>query len=149
MQNKTGTVTEVNMAKITFSLKEIIEILDQNEQIHRDITDLRVEGETVHFKIKTGIPLVPLVPASATYENFEHNILTLRMHIQRVGSALAKKAVHWMTARHSEKIPPFITIDYPELYIDVKRAIDTNIKGVVVEDILHEDGHFTVTTRNV
>ena len=136
------------MAKITFSLKEIIEILDRNEQMHKDITDLHVEQKTVHFKIRTGIPMVNLIPASATYVDFEHNVIRFEMKIHRIGDTLAKKAVNWLTGKHADRIPPFISFDYPSLFVDIKNAIDTNIQGVIVEDIVHENGHFTVTTRN-
>ncbi|GEM_PF-4696205 len=137
------------MARITFTLTEIMNILDSNEQIHRDISDMRVEGADVHFNINTNLPLIHKVPASAHFVSFDDGIMKLRMTIHGLPPALVSKGIKLLSHKFDENVPEFITMEYPYMYIDVPEAISANIKGVRVDEIYHQDGHFTVITSNL
>ena len=64
------------MAKITFSLEELIKILISNELLPRQIIRARVKGQRVHFVIRTNAFILPFIPASLRYVSFDnHNAI--------------------------------------------------------------------------
>lgn len=137
------------MAKIMFTLTEIMKILDSNEQIHRDISDLRVQGGDVHFNINTNLPLIHKIPASARYVSFEDGIMKLEMTVHGIAPSLAGKMAKLFSHKLAHNVPQFLKLDYPYMYINIPEAISSNIKGLHVDHVEHEDGHFTVTTSNL
>ena len=52
------------MATITFDLKELIQILISNELLRNEVLRPKVEGDRIHFVIKTNSFILPYIPAS-------------------------------------------------------------------------------------
>jgi hypothetical protein len=52
------------MAKITFDLEELLEIIVSNGLLPRQIARLRKKGDRIHFVIKTNTFILPFIPAS-------------------------------------------------------------------------------------
>ena len=55
----------------------------------------------------------------------------------------------WLNQALKLRLPPYIKLDYPKLFVDVdKLLIEKNIRDVHVKDVLFEDGEFTIVTCN-
>jgi len=125
------------MAKITFSLEELTQILISNELLHGEILRLKVEGDRIHFVIKTNSFILPYIPASLGYIGFSDNLATFELTI--VSSYLNKL-----------KIPSYMRLEYPKIFVDVDNLLkEKNIRGVRVKDISLRDGEFAIITCNI
>lgn len=134
------------MAKITFNLKELIQILISNELLRGEILRPKVEGYRIHFVIRTNSFILPYIPASLGYLSFSDNQAIFELTI--VSSSL-NKAVSRLKQILQPKIPAFTRLDYPKIFVDVDELLkEKNIRGVRVKDISFEDGEFTIITCN-
>jgi hypothetical protein len=134
------------MAKITFNLEEIIEILISNKLLPPEITRVRVKEERIHFIIRTNSFILPFIPASLKYLSFSNNNATFELTI--VGSHL-NKAINWLNQALKLKIPAYMKLEVPNIYIDIEKLLQKkNIRGVRVKDLLFEAGEFTIVTCN-
>ncbi len=134
------------MAKITFNLEEIIEILISNKLLPPEITRVRVKDEKIHFIIRTNSFILPFIPASLKYLSFSNNNATFELTI--VGSHL-NKAINWLNQALKLKIPAYMKLEVPNIYIDIGKLLQKkNIRGVRVKDVLFEAGEFTIVTCN-
>ena len=61
------------MAKITFNLEELIQILTSNELLREEILRPKVEGDRIHFVIKSNSFILPYIPASLVYLSFNEH----------------------------------------------------------------------------
>lgn len=134
------------MAKITFNLEEITEIVISNKLLPPEIIRVRVKGEKVHFVIRTNSFILPYIPASLRFLSFSDNNAIFELTI--VSSHLSK-AINWLNQSLTLKIPTYMKLDYPRLYIDIDKLLkEKNFTGVQVKDILYEAGEFTIVTCN-
>ena len=134
------------MAKITFNLEEIIEILISNKLLPQEITRIRVKEERIHFIIRTNSFILPLIPASLKYLSFSNNNATFELTI--VGSHLSK-AINWLNQALKLKIPAYMKLEVPNIYIDIGKLLQKkNVRGVRVKEVLFEAGEFTIVTCN-
>lgn len=134
------------MAKITFNLKELIQILISNELLRGEILRPKVEGDRIHFVIRTNSFILPYIPASLGYLSFSDNQAIFELTI--VSSSL-NKAVSRLKQILQPKIPAFTRLEYPKIFVDVDELLkEKNIRGVRVKDISFEDGEFTIITCN-
>lgn len=134
------------MAKITFNLKELIQILISNELLRGEILRPKVEGDRIHFVIRTNSFILPYIPASLGYLSFSDNQAIFELTI--VSSSL-NKAVSRLKQILQPKIPAYTRLDYPKIFVDVDELLkEKNIRGVRVKDISFEDGEFTIITCN-
>ena len=135
------------MAKITFSLEELLGILISNKLLPGEILRLRVQGESIHFVIRTHSFILPFIPASLRYLSLDNNNATFELTI--VSNRL-NKAVSWLNQMLELKIPAYMKLEYPQLIVDVDKLLkDKNIRGVKVKDISIEDGELTIVTCNI
>jgi len=134
------------MAKITFSLEEFIQILISNELLRGDILRLKVEGQRIHFVIRTGSFILPYIPASLGFLSFSDNQAIFELTI--VSSHL-NKAVSRLKQMLQPKLPAYMKLEYPKIFVDVGRLLEEkNIRGIRVKDVSLKDGEFTITTCN-
>jgi hypothetical protein len=132
------------MAKITFSLDELIGVLAANAFLPKDIVRARAKSRSLHFAIKTGLPLLPFVPASLNFSNFDGNIALFDLSIV---SGRLDKVLNRFDELLKSKLPACIQIDYPRLRIDVNKVLaDKGLKGIRVKDMFFEDDDFVVLT---
>jgi len=132
------------MAKITFSLQELIDIVVSNELLPQQVVRIRVKGEKIHFVVKTNAFILPYVPASLGYVGFDgQNALFKLTDV----SGPVNKIMGWLHHALKLKMPPFVTLEYPQVFVDISRLLkDVNIRGIRVKDIAFKNGRFIVTT---
>ncbi len=134
----------MGMAKIIFSLEELTKLLISNELLPGEILRPRVQGDRIHFIMRTESFILPFIPASLRYVSFSGNNAVFELTI--VSSHL-NKAASWLSQIVKLKIPPYMKLEYPTLYVDVDALLkEKSIKGVCVKDITFENGEFTIVT---
>ncbi len=135
------------MAKITFSLEELLKILISNELLPRQMIRARVKGQRVHFVIRTNAFILPFIPASLKYISFDNNNAIFELTI---ASGHLNKAVSWLNQALKLKIPACMKIEYPNISVDIDKLLkEKNIRGVQVKDIFFENGDFTIVSENI
>jgi len=135
------------MARITFSLEELIEILLSNELLPRQILRVRVKGERIHFVIRTNSFILPFIPVSLSYLSFDNNNAIFELAI--AGGRL-NKAVSWLDEVFKLNIPAYMKLEYPNIFVDIDKLLrERNIRGVRVKEITFEDGEFVIVTSNI
>jgi len=135
------------MAKITFGLDELTQILISNELLRGEIVRPKVEGDRIHFVIKTNSFILPYIPASLGYTGFSDNLATFELTIV---SSYLNKAVSRLKQILQLKLPVYINLEYPKFLVDVGKLLEEkNIRGIQVKDISLKAGEFTITTCNI
>jgi len=135
------------MAKITFNLEELIQILISNELLRGEILRPKVEGDRIHFVIRTNSFILPYIPASLGYLSFSDNQAIFELTIV---SSYLNKAVSRLVQILQSKIPGYTRLEYPKILVDVDKLLkEKNIKGIRVKDISLNGGEFTITTCNI
>ena len=135
------------MAKIIFSLEELTQILISNELLRGNILRLKVEGNKIHFVIRTNSFILPYIPASLGFLSFSDNQAIFELTV--VSSHLNKAVSKLKQMLHLE-LPAYIRLVYPKIFVDVEKLLEEkNIRGIRVKDISLKDSEFTITTRNI
>ncbi len=134
------------MAKITFNLEEITEIVLSNRLLPPEIIRVRVKGEKVHFVIRTSSFILPYIPASLRFLRFSDNNALFELTIISVHLS---KAINWLNQALKLRIPSYMKLEYPQLSVDIDKLLkEKNFTGIRVENILYEAGEFTIVTCN-
>ena len=134
------------MAKIVFGFEELLELLVCNGLLPGSIARAKIEGERIHFVIKTNSFLLPFVPASVKYLRLDGSHIVLELAIV---SDLASKAMGRLNQMLEPKMPTYAKLEYPVLSVDIDKLLaEKNVRGLRVKDILFEDGEFTLVTEN-
>ena len=132
------------MAKITFSHAELIKILLSNELLPKEILRPKVEGDEIHFVVKTNLPLLQFVPASLRYLSFTDNNAIFELTV--VNSSL-NKMIGRLKLLSKLNAPGYVKFDFPKVSVDVNELLkEKNIRGVLLKDIIFNDGEFTIVT---
>lgn len=135
------------MAKITFSLEELLKILISNELLPRQIIRAKVKGQRVHFIIRTDAFILPFIPASLRYISFDNNNAIFELTI---ASGHLDKAVSRLNQALKLKIPACMKLEYPNISVDIEKLLkEKNIKGIRVKNIFFENGDFTIVTDKI
>ena len=135
------------MAKITFSLEELTQILISNELLQKWILRPKVDGERIHFVIRTNSFILPYIPASLGYLSFSDNQAIFDL---TVISSHLNKAVSRLKQMLQLKLPAYIKLEYPKIFVDVEKLLnEKDVKGIRVTDIALENGEFTIKTRYI
>jgi hypothetical protein len=135
------------MATITFNLEELIQILTSNELLREEILRPKVEGDRIHFVIKSNSFILPYIPASLVYLSFSDNRAIFELVI--VSSRLNKPLRRLNQILHL-RLPIYVRLEYPKVYVDTDKLLEEKkIRGIRVKDISYHDGKFTITTYNI
>ena len=135
------------MAKITFSIEELIQVLISNELLRGEILRPKVEGDRIHFVIRTNTFILPYIPASLGYLGFSDDQAVFELTIV---SSYLNRAVSRLKQILQLKLPAYMRLEYPKIFVDVDKLLEEkNIRGVRVKDISFKDGEFTITTCNI
>jgi hypothetical protein len=141
-----GFRLRIAMAKITFSLEELKEVLVSNAILPEMILRPKVEGEEVHFVVDTNLPFLQFIPLRLRYLNYTEN--NAIFEISAVNGNL-HKTINRFNLMSRFDIPEYIEIDYPKIYINVNQLLEIkNIKGILLKDVFFEDGEFTIVTSS-
>lgn len=134
------------MAKLTFSVEELLEVAISNGLLPSEIARVRIKGERIHFVIRTSSFILPFIPASLRYVSFDCDNAVFELTIV---SSHASKAVGWLNELIKLKMPDYMKLEYPNVSLEINRLIkEKNIKGIRVKDVSFEDGEFSVLTGN-
>ena len=134
------------MAKITFTLEELVQIVISNKLLPAEIIRTRVEGQRIRFVIRTSSFILPFVPASLKFLSFDGSNAVFELAIV---TSRATRAASWLSQMFKIKIPTYVKLDYPKIFVYVDKLLrQKNIRGVRVKDILLEDRELTIVTCN-
>ena len=132
------------MARLTFSLQELVEIVVSNGLLPRQIVRVRVKGERIHFVIKTNSFILPFIPASLGYVGFDGSNAVFELTIV---SGHVNKALGWLHQALELRMPAFVSLDFPKVSVDIDRLLkERNIHGIRVKDAVLKDGEFAIVT---
>jgi hypothetical protein len=134
------------MAKIILSADELLDILHANELIPEQVTEIQTEGQEIKLKIKTSWPLLKSVRVGVRYAGFDDGHIAFELVTNRLIDTfdwVVEKMVE--SLRLSERGGRW---EYPTLYVDVNRIVRGWIRGVDIDDMVFEDGHFHITTTH-
>ena len=135
------------MATITFDLEELMQILISNELLRSGVLRPKVEGDKIHFVIKTNSFILPYIPASLGFLDFNDNQVIFELTI--VSSHL-NKVVGRLKQVLQLKLPAYMRLEYPKIFIEVDKLLEEkNVRGIRVKDVSFEGGKFTITTCNI
>ena len=135
------------MAKLTFSLEELIQILASNELLRSEILRPKVEGERIQFVIKTESLMLPYIPGSIIYSDFTENQMIFKLTIL---SNHLNKVIGRLKQILQLKLPAYMRLEYPKVFVDVDKLLEEiNIRGIRVKDITYKNGEFTINTFNI
>ena len=132
------------MARITFNLQELVEIVVSNGLLPRQIARVRIKDQRIHFVIRTDSFVLPFIPASLDFVSFDGNnaifeLTIVSTHVNKIMGRLHKAL--------ESKMPAFVKLDFPNVCVDIDRLLkEKNIHGIRVKNILLEDGQFTIVT---
>ncbi|MBN1806957.1 MAG: hypothetical protein JW837_17045 [Sedimentisphaerales bacterium] len=132
------------MAKIIFTHTELLSILLSNELLPDKIQHPKIEDQKIRFTVETGLPILPLVPASLRFISFADNNAIFELTV--VNSAL-NKTIGRLNLLSKLDVPDYVRIDFPKISVDVNELLRRrNIRGVQIKDIFFDNGEFTIIT---
>ncbi|MBN2269231.1 MAG: hypothetical protein JXN61_01370 [Sedimentisphaerales bacterium] len=135
------------MAKLTFTLEELIGILIGKKLLPGEIVRLKVKGQRIHFVIKTGAFILPFVPASLGFSSFDGNNAVFELTM--VSSHLSR-AKSLFSDLIKPMLPQCMELDYPRISVDVNKLLaEKGIKAVRVKDMFFENENFAVLTCSI
>ena len=135
------------MAKITFSLEELVEFLTSNKLLPGQFIRPKVKGQSIHFIIQTNLFVLPYIPATLRYLSFEDNHAIFEL---AVVSGHLDKAIKQLESLFPNKLPAYMRLEYPKIFVDADMLLkENNIRGMRVKDISFEQGRFTIETCNI
>ena len=126
------------MAKINFSLNELLTLAKANDVKLDRLEDIQVQGNTITVIVNTGLPLPKTIKADIEFIEFNNGHAKLEL----VGNSLIGKFVNMVT------LPTGITFSSPHFLIDVNTLIKQKVKALQIESMTLTNGHFTITTQN-
>ncbi|MBC8469380.1 MAG: hypothetical protein H8D56_07900 [Planctomycetes bacterium] len=132
------------MAKITFNHAELLQILISNELLPKKILRPKVEGDEIHFVVETNLPLLQFVPVSLRYLSYADNNAIFEITV--VNSSL-NAMIGRLNLLSKLNAPAYVKFDFPKVSVDVNELLkEKNIRGVLIKDIIFNDGEFTIVT---
>ena len=134
------------MAKIVFSLEELLSILVANEVLPDQIQKAQAKGDTVEFVVKTGVIILPMVPVSLKYVGYEGEEIEFELSVAggRFGDMIAGFAKQF-----ESKMPEGVRLEFPKVYVDVGKMLEVkNVRGLKVSEISVNEGEFTVVASS-
>lgn len=134
------------MAKIVFSLEELLSVLTANDVLPEQVQQARANGDTVEFVIKTGVFILPMVPVSLKYAGYEGGEITFEMS---VAGGRFSDVIGGFAKQFESKMPPGVRLEFPQIYVDVGKLLESkNIRGVSLSEVSVNDGEFAVVVSS-
>lgn len=134
------------MAKITFNLEELTQILTANTLLPPEIIRLRVQDQSIHFVINTDSFVLPFIPASVRYIGFNNG--RAEFELTFVGTR-QDQAISLFNQALKLRLPPYARLEYPKILVDIDMMLrENNIRGIQVKDVTFENNRFTIITES-
>ena len=135
------------MANITFTLEELLALLLSNNLLPPHIVRPQIKNDSFHFAVKTDAFILPFIPASLKFLNFENNIATFELTLV---SGHFNKALGMFGGSFESKLPEYVKLELPNVLVDTDKLLEKkNIKGIRIKDVTLESGKFSITTENI
>ena len=135
------------MAKIIFSIEELIKILISNDLLPGNIIRTKVKNDSVHFYIKTQSFILPFIPASLRFSSFDNNNVIFEL---TVVSSQVNKAIGRFDQLLDFEMPVYMRLEYPNIVVDIDKLLqEKNIRGLQLKSVFFENDEFVVETESV
>ncbi|MGD0572340.1 MAG: hypothetical protein ABSB11_04910 [Sedimentisphaerales bacterium] len=141
------------MAKLIFSVPEILEIIKSNYSIPWQIEYLRAEKNQAWFRLETGLKFPAKIEVSLEFLRFERDMVIFHTNIEWVTSICSlgiPDMILKLLIRSLLKLKElgiYIELnEYPNIAINLNKILTDKIKGIQVKDVTFDDGLFTITT---
>jgi hypothetical protein len=135
------------MARIVLSGDELINILWANNLIPDQVVDVKANGEEIKIRVKTPWPVLKSLRVGIRFAGFQDGHVVLQLVTNRVMDRF-----DWLIDRMLESLRLHDhggRWEYPHLFVNVNLLVQRQLRGVTIEDLTFEDGHFHVTTLHV
>ena len=129
------------MAKLTFTLSEIIEIAKLNiKHLPKQIESIDTKDNHLKLRINLG-KLLPNFDVFVYIRSFEHDILMIELESKAPIKILMKFMKGFL-----KKLPKYyeLNIQGNIIQININNIISQKIKGVKVKSIVEKDGTFEI-----
>ena len=135
------------MANITFTLEELLALLLSNNLLPSQIVRAQIKDDSFHFAVKTDTFILPFVPASLKFLNYENNIATFELTLV---SGHFNKALGMFGGSFESKLPEYVKLELPNVLVDIEKLLEKkNIKGIRIKDVTFRTGRFSIITENL
>ena len=135
------------MANITFTLEELLALLLSNNLLPSQIVRAQIKDDSFHFAVKTDAFILPFVPASLKFLNYENNIATFELTLV---SGHFNKALGMFGGSFESKLPEYVKLELPNVLVDIEKLLEKkNIKGIRIKDVTFGTGRFSIITENL
>jgi hypothetical protein len=134
------------MAQIVLSGDELIGILHANELIPDQVTDVKANGDELKLKVRTPWPVLKSVRVRMRFTHFDDGNVVFQLVTNRLVDTFG-----WLV----DKILASLRLtdyggrwEYPCLYVDVNKLVQQRMRGVYIDDMVFQNGHFYITTTH-
>ncbi|HUW18193.1 MAG TPA: hypothetical protein VMW16_02730 [Sedimentisphaerales bacterium] len=135
------------MATITFSIGELMSILDSDDLLPERITGFDIEDNKVWFRLNTGWPVPETIRVAVEYVDFENGTAILELSTNLLIDTFGRLIDRLLK---SLDLPDYVSrVEYSKVYIDINNLLGEKVKGIRIENIILENGKFFVTTCDV
>lgn len=134
------------MGQIVLSSDELVSILAANARMPDQVMGVETEGEEIRVQIATPLPILRSIPVRIRFAGFEQGQVVLQL----VTNAVLDQ-FEWLVNKKlaSLKIEDYGgRWEYPNLYVDVNRLLQREVRGVQIAGVVFQDGHFHITTSH-
>jgi len=134
------------MAQLILSGHEIISILQANGCIPQQIMDIAADKEEIRLRVRTDWPILKSVRVGMKFAGFDNGCIVLQL-----ATNLLTDKFNWLADRMIEPLrlqEHGSRWEYPRLYIDVNELLQRQLRGVVIENVVVQDGLFHITTAH-
>ncbi len=133
------------MATLTFTLEELLEILKSNNLLHEQIIRSEVKNNCMEFVVDTKMFLLPAIPVSLKYVNFENDTATFELSL---GNGQFNQALGMLGNTLQSKLPEYVKLKLPNVLIDIPTLLEhRKVKGIRIREITQIANQFTIVTE--
>lgn len=129
------------MAKLIFTLDEILRIVQLNIELPEQVDDLTSEGNQILLKLKPA-KLIPKINIKIIFERFLEGKVFLKIKTP-IPAKIISLLIDIFVKNPDIK---GVDIDYPQVIVRVNELIEEGIKGLHIKDIAFEGDEFTIMT---
>ncbi len=134
------------MAQIVLSGDELIGILRANELIPDQVTHIQANGEEVKLRVRTPWPVLKSVRVGIRFAGFDEGSAVFQLATNRLIDTF-----DWLVDKMLESLRLADyggRWEYPYLYVDVNRLVQQRVRGVQIDDVVFQNGHFHITATH-
>ena len=134
------------MAQIVLSGDELIGVLRANELIPDQVTHIKADGEDVKLRVRTPWPVLKSVRVGVRFVGFDGGSAVFQLATNRLIDTF-----DWLVDKMLESLRLADyggRWEYPCLYVDVNRLVQQRVRGVQIDDVVFQDGHFHITATH-